>query len=77
MDKITQEYLNKMGPYYHMTLLHHHNITSKLNNIEVPNDDILITFETAEGEYNISYSLLKEKAAKEQELFINQYGNQQ
>lgn len=75
MDNTTKEYLNTMGPYYHMTLLHHHNITSKLNNIDEPNDEVLVTFETALGEYNIKYGKLKEFAAIEQQKFIKENGN--
>lgn len=77
MDAKTKEYLKEMGPYYHMTLLHHHNITSKLNFIDEPDDETLVTFETAMGEYNIKYGKLKEFAAQEQEKFINEYGNEQ
>jgi len=77
MDAKTKEYLNEMGPTYHMTLLHHHNITCKLNNIDEPEDDVLVTFETGIGEYNIKYGKLKEFAAQEQEKFINEYGNGQ
>ena len=61
IDKETNEFLLRMGPTFHMTLFHHHQITAKINEIEEPNDDELITFELAEGEYSIFYKKLKGK----------------
>ena len=74
IDKETQDYLDKMGPTYHMSLLHHHNITCKLNNITDPIDDYtLITFTNPDGsEYNIHWKTLNERAKAEQDLFIQQ-----
>jgi len=72
IDKETNEFLLRMGPTFHMTLFHHHQITAKINEIEEPNDDELITFELAEGEYSIFYKKLKEFAAAEQAKFIEQ-----
>lgn len=71
MDEATKEFLKKMGPTVHMTLFHHHQITSKVNNIPEPNDDELVTFEYPDGsEYNIKYGKLKEFATTEQAKFI-------
>ena len=76
MDNQTKEYLQKMGPTYHMSLLHHHNITAKLNNVELPSDETLITFENADGsQYNITFANLKKFAQEEQENFLKQNGN--
>jgi hypothetical protein len=70
IDKETNEFLMRMGPTFHMTLFHHHQITAKINEIEEPNDDELITFELSEGEYSIFYKKLKEFAQAEQAKFI-------
>lgn len=70
IDKETNDFLFRMGPTFHMSLFHHHQLTCKANNIEEPADDELITFELAEGEYSIFYKKLKEFAAAEQVKFI-------
>lgn len=70
IDKPTKNFLKDMGPTFHMSLFHHHELTAKANNVEQPNDDTLITFELSQGEYNIKYGKLKEFAAAEQAKFI-------
>lgn len=72
IDKETNDFLLRMGPTFHMTLFHHHQLTCKANNIEEPADDELITFSLSEGEYSIFYRKLKEFAKEEQAKFIQQ-----
>lgn len=72
LNEETKEFLTKMGPYIHMTLFHHHNISMKANKIDEPKDDEIVTFTWEDGsEYNVRYSKLKELAISEQENFIN------
>ena len=55
-DKQTLEFLERMGPYFHMTLFHHHEITAKANEIETPKDEEMVTFSYPDGsEYSITY----------------------
>lgn len=71
-DKKTKEFL-KNNPFLHVTLYHSHEIGLKQNNIEPPSDDTLITFEWPNGdEYNIKYSVLKNKAKQEEKKLIKQ-----
>lgn len=76
-DKQTLEFLERMGPYFHMTLFHHHEITAKANEIETPKDEEMVTFSYPDGsEYSITYGKLKELARQEQQKFIEQNDNQ-
>lgn len=75
-DKETKQWLEKQGPYIHVTLYHHHQITAKLNEVEEPTDDTLVTFNWPNGnEYNIKYGKLREYAAIEQKKLIQQNGD--
>jgi xylose isomerase len=75
-DKQTLEFLERMGPYFHMTLFHHHQITSKANNILEPMPNEMVTFEYPDGsEYSITYGKLKELATQEQQKFIEENDN--
>lgn len=72
-DKQTLDFLQRMGPYFHMSLFHHYQITAKANQIETPNDDELIIFDYHDGsQYSITYGKLKQFAKEEQEKFIEQ-----
>ena len=74
-DKQTKKFL-KDNPNIHITLWHHHEITRKANNIEQPLDDTIITFEYPNGsEYNIKYSVLRDRAAEEQKTLSTNNGN--
>lgn len=69
----TINWLKEQGPYYHMSLFHHHQITAKANNVAEPEDNELVTFTYPDGkEYNIKYGKLKEYARLEQEKFIGE-----
>jgi hypothetical protein len=71
IDETTKEFLERMGPTFHMSLYHHHNLTSTYNQVEEPNDDELVTFSWEDGsEYNIKYGKLREFAEQEQTKFI-------
>lgn len=75
-DKQTLDFLQRMGPYFHMSLFHHHEITAKANQIETPNDDELVIFDYPDGsQYSITYGKLKEFAKEEQQKFIEQNDN--
>lgn len=71
-EKITQEWLEKMGPTIHLSLLTHHKITREANNIAEPLPDELITFEYHNGDsYSIIYRKLQQLAEEEKINFIN------
>lgn len=71
-DKQTSKWIEEQGPTLHMSLFHHHSITSKANGIEPPDDDKMVIFDYPDGtQYIIKYGKLKEFATKEQENFIN------
>jgi hypothetical protein len=75
-DKQTLKWLEEQGPTFHMSLFHHHQITSKANGIAEPQDDEMIIFEYPTGEnYTIRYAKLKELANQEQSKFIEQNDN--
>jgi hypothetical protein len=72
-DKQTLQFLERMGPNFHMGLFHFHQITSKANNIPEPEDSEMITFDYPDGsQYNINYGKLKQFAKEEQEKFIQE-----
>jgi hypothetical protein len=76
-DKQTLQFLERMGPTFHMSLYHHHNLARTYNQVEEPSDDELITFTWDDGsEYHIKYSKLKELATTEQTNFIQENDNQ-
>jgi hypothetical protein len=71
-DETTNNFLMEQGPYYHITLFHHHEITAKANEVETPTDETMVTFDYPDGSsYNITYGKLKNYAKTEQEQFIN------
>jgi hypothetical protein len=72
-DKQTLDFLQRMGPTFHLGLYHHHQLASKANNVEEPKDEETVIFDYPDGsQYSITYGKLKQFAKEEQEKFIKE-----
>jgi hypothetical protein len=59
-----EEFLEKMGPDFHIRLMMLHENMLK-DEYKPKDDDVILHFEFPQGEYSIRYGLLKERADQE------------